>query len=230
MDRSAGSAFPVSRMAGGLEPCHEPSRHEENWCMRLHAGHVRGTFLVCDMREVEGRKLVELILKRQESLRQTSVAILNFDTDVTDELKWRLSKAAQHLQIPLIFVSDVTARDELVQKCLRLKSRHESHNVEQSLRRVTQRNGLNMLAACLSIAIACGHDVCKGMNAAQLMGQRSSSGELPTADLSASVACHQLPLPSDATDVPEVLELLEQDGEKFRRALQRQYLTSCGEL
>ena len=38
------------------------------------------------MREVEGRKLAELILKGQGGLRQTSVAILNFDTDVTDEL------------------------------------------------------------------------------------------------------------------------------------------------
>ena len=82
---------------------------------------------------------------------------------------------------------------------------------------------------CLSIAIACGHDVCKAINAAQLLGQRSSSSELPTADLSASAACHQLLLPSDATDVPKVLELLEQDGEELCRALQRLYLTSCGE-
>ena len=94
---------------------------------------------------------------------------------------------------------------------------------------MTQRNGLNMREACLSIAIASGHDVCKSINAAQLLGQRSSSSELPTADLSASAACHQLLLPSDATDVPDVLELLEQDGEEFCRALQRQYLTSCGE-
>ena len=61
---------------------------------------------------------------------------------VTDELKWRLSKAAQQLQIPLIFVSGVTARDELVQKCLCLEVRHESHNVEQSLRRVTEQDDL----------------------------------------------------------------------------------------
>ena len=184
------------------------------------------------MREVEGRKLAKLIMKGQGGLRQTSVAILKIDTDVTDRLKWRLCKAAQQLQISLIFVSDdgvVTARDELVQKCLWLEVRHESHNVEQSLRRVTQRNGLDMPEACLSIAIACGHDVCKAINAAQLLGQRSSSSELPTADLSASAACHQVLLPSDATDVPKVLELLEQDGEEFCRALQRQYRTSCGE-
>ena len=193
---------------------------------------VRGTFLECDMREVEGRKLVELILKGQGGLRQTSVAILNIDTDVTDGLKWRLCKAAQQLQIPLIFVCDdgvVTARNELDQKCLCLEVRHEPQNVEQALRRVTQRNGLNMPEACLSIAIACGHDVRKAINAAQLLGQRSSSSELPTADLSASAACHQLLLPSDATDVPDVLELLEQDGEELCRALQRQFLTSCGE-
>ena len=181
------------------------------------------------MQEVEGRKLVELIMKRQGVLRQTSIAILNFDTDVTDELKWRLSKAAQQLQIPLIFANDVTARDELVQKCLCSEVRYESHNVEQSLRRVTQRNGLNMPEACLSIAIACGHDVCKEISAAQTLGQRSSSSELPKADFSASAAGLHILLPSDATDVPEVLELLEQDGEEFCRSLQRQYLTSCGE-
>ena len=122
--------------------------------VRLLSGHVRETFLECDMREVDDRKLAKLIMEGKGGLRQTSVAILNTDTDVTDELKWRLCKAAQQLQIPLIFVSDdgvVTARDELV-------------------RRMTQRN------------------------------------------------------------VPEVLELLEQDGEEFCRALQRQYLTSCGEI
>ena len=70
--------------------------------VRLLARYVRGTFLECDMREVEGRKLTELILKGQGSLRQTSFAILNTDTDVTDELKRRLCKAAQQLQIPLI--------------------------------------------------------------------------------------------------------------------------------
>ena len=114
--------------------------------VRLLAGHVRGTFLECDTREVEGRKLVELILKGQGGPRQTSVAILNIDTDVTDGLKWRLRKAVQQLQIPLIFVCDdgvVTARNELVQKCLCLEVRHEPHNVKQVLRRVTQRNGLN---------------------------------------------------------------------------------------
>ena len=60
----------------------------------------------------------------------------------------------------------------------------------------------------MSIAIARGHDVRKAINAAQMLGQRSSSSEMPTADLSASAACHQLLLPSDATDVSEVLELL----------------------
>ena len=50
---------------------------------------------------------------------------------------------------------------------------------------MTQRNGLNMPEACLSIAIVRGHDVCNAINAAQLLGQRSSSSELPTADLTA---------------------------------------------
>ena len=36
-------------------------------------------------------------------------------------------------------------------------------------------------------------------------------------------------MPSDATDVPEVIKLLKQDGEELCRALQRLYLTSCGE-
>ena len=74
--------------------------------VRLLARHVGRTFLVCDIREVKGRKLVVLILKGQGGLRQTSVAILNIDTDVTDMLKWRSRKAAHHLQIPLIFVCD----------------------------------------------------------------------------------------------------------------------------
>ena len=200
--------------------------------VRLLVSLVRGTFLECDMREVEGRKLVEMILKGQGGLRQTSVAILNIDTDVTDGLKWRLCKAAQQLQIPLIFVCDdgvVTARNELEQKCLCLEVRHKPQIVEQASRRMTQRNGLDMPEACLSIAIACGHDVYKAINTAQLLGQRFSSSELPTADLPASAACHQLLLPSDATDVPEVLELLEQGGEELCRALQRQCLASCGE-
>ena len=81
----------------------------------------------------------------------------------------------------------------------------------------------------MSIAIARGHDVCKAINAAQLLGQRSSRSELPTVDLSASASIHQTLLPSDATDVPEVFDLLEQDGEELCRALQRQYLASCGE-
>ena len=74
------------------------------------------------MREVEGRKLVELILKGQggQGLRQTSAAILNIGTDVTDGLKWRLCKVAQLSQITLVLVCDgiVTAWNELVQRCL----------------------------------------------------------------------------------------------------------------
>ena len=183
---------------------------------------VRGTSLECNMREVEGRKLAELILKGKGGLRQTSVALLNIYTDVTDELKWRLCKAAQQLQIPLIFVCNggvVT----LVQKCLCLDVRDELRNVKQALRRVMQQNGLNMPEACLSIAIACGHDVRKAISAAQTLGQCSSNSELPTA------ACHQHLLSSDATDVPDVLELLEQDGEELCRAIQCPYLTSRGE-
>ena len=151
---------------------------------------------------------------------------------MTDKLKWRLCKAAQQSQIPLIFICDddiATARNELVQKCLCLEVRHEAQNVEQALRRMMQRNGLNMPEAFPFITIARGHDVRKAIKAAQLLGQRSSSGELPTADLSASAACHQLLLPSVATDVPEALELLKQDGEELCRALQYLYLTSCGE-
>ena len=122
---------------------------------------------------------------------------------MTDEVKWRLCKAAQQSQVPLIFVSDdgvVTARDELDQKCLCLEVPHEPQNVELALRRMTQRNDLNMSEACPSIAIACGHDVLKAINTAQLLGS-----ELPPDDLSVSAACHQLLMPSDATDVPEVL-------------------------
>ena len=107
-----------------------------------------------------------------------------------DELKWRLCKAIQQLQIPHIFVCDdgvVTARDDLVQKCLCLEVRHKPQNVEQALRQLTQRNDLNMSEACPSIAIACGHEVRKAINAAQLLAQRSSSSELPTADLSAQL-------------------------------------------
>ena len=192
--------------------------------VHLLISRVRRTFLECDMREVEECKLVELILKWQGGLRQTSVAISNIDADVTDGLKWRLCKAAQQSQIPLIFVCDddaVTARNDLVQKCLCFEVRHEPHNVEPALRRMTQRSGLNMPEACLSIAIACRHDVRKAINAAQLMGQRSSSSELPTVALSASAACHQHLLPRDATDMAEVFELLEKDGEELCRSLQR---------
>ena len=147
-------------------------------------------------------------------------------------LKWRLCKAAQQLQIPLIFVCDdgvVTARDDLVRKCLCLDVRHELRNVEQALRRVMQRSGLNMPEACLSIAIACGHDLRKAISAAQTLGQRSSNSELPTVDLSASAASLQVLLPRDANDLPEVPGLLEQDGEELCRALQCPYLTSRGE-
>ena len=86
---------------------------------------------------------VDLILKWQAGLRQTLVAILNIDMDVTNGLKWRLCQAAQQSQIPLLFVcvdGFVTACDELVQKCLFLEVRYEPHNVEQALRRMTQRN------------------------------------------------------------------------------------------
>ena len=69
----------------------------------------------------------------------------------------------------------------------------------------------------------------KDISVAQTLGQRSSSNELPAVDLSASDASLQVLLPSDATDVPEVLELLEQDGEELWRALQCPYLTSRGE-
>ena len=151
---------------------------------------------------------------------------------MTDGLKWRLCKAAQQLQIPLTFVCDsgfVAARNEFDQRCRFLEVRYEPQNIEQALRRMTQRNGLNMPEACLSIAIACEHGVRKAINTAQLLGQCSSSSDLPTVALSASAACHQLLLPSDATDVPEVLELLEQDGEELCRALPCLYLTSCGE-
>ena len=83
-----------------------------------------------------------------------------------------------------------------------------------------------MPEAYLSIAIAHGHDVCKAINAEQLLGQRSSSGELPTVDLSASAAYHQLLLPNDATDVGA---WLEQDGEELCQALQCLFFPSCGE-
>ena len=117
-------------------------------------------------------------------------------------------QVAQQLQIPLIFVSDdgiVTPRDDLVQKYLCIEVRHESHNVEQPLLQLTQRIDLNMSEACLSIAIACGHDVRMIINTAQLLGQRSFSSELPTVDLSAPAVCHQLLLPGNITDVPEML-------------------------
>ena len=54
-----------------------PSGTGEMAGVRLLAGHVRRTFLECDMREAEERKLAKLILKKQVGLRQTSVAILN---------------------------------------------------------------------------------------------------------------------------------------------------------
>ena len=160
MDRSAGSAFPVPRMAGGLEPrqvrrnvsvgssCHGPSRPRvRRDGVRLLVSRVQGTFLECDMREVEERKLAKLIMKGQGGLRQTSVAILNIDTDVTDGLKWRLCKAAQQSQIPLVFACDdgvVTARNELDQKCLCLEVRHEPRNVEQALLEILVRHRVGL--------------------------------------------------------------------------------------
>ena len=118
------------------------------------------------MREVEGRKLAKLILKGQGGLRQTSVAILNIDTDVTDKLKWRSWKAAQQLQIRLIFVCDdgvVTARDDLVQKRLCLEIRHKPQNVEQALRQLTtptcrrhsRRSQLRVDTTCARLSTPC---------------------------------------------------------------------------
>ena len=52
-----------------------PAGTGETDAVHLLARHVRGTFPECDIREVEERKLVELILKGQGGLRQTSVAI-----------------------------------------------------------------------------------------------------------------------------------------------------------
>ena len=126
------------------------------------------------MREVEGRKLVELILKGQGGLRQASVAILNIDTDVTDGLKWRLCKAAQQLQIPLIFVCDygvANARNELDQKCLCLEVRHEPQNVEQALRRMTQRR-VDTTCARLSTPRSCWYSVLQVESCQQLTSQR----------------------------------------------------------
>ena len=135
--------------------------------VRLLVSRVRGTFLECDMREVEGRKLVELILKRQGGSSPDIGCHLEHphECDGQDE--------GEVLQGSPTFVCDdgvVTARNELDQKCLCLEVRHEPQNVEQALRRMTQRNGLNMPEACLSIAIACGHDVRKAINTAQLLG------------------------------------------------------------
>ena len=130
--------------------------------VRLLARHVRRTFLECDMREVEERQFAELILKGQGGLRLTSVAILNIDTDVTDRLKWMLCKAAQQLQIPLIFVSNdgvVNARDELVQKCLRLEVPHDPQNAEQALRRMTQRN----VSEVLEMLEQDGEELCRAL-------------------------------------------------------------------
>ena len=64
-------------------------------------------------------------------------------------------------------------------KCLCLEVRHEPQNVEQALRRVMQRNGLNMPEACLSIAIArlstprsCWDSVLQAARCQQLTSQR----------------------------------------------------------
>ena len=111
---------------------------------------------------MEERKFAELILKGQGGLRQTSVAIWNMDTDVTDEAKWRLAKAAQLLQIPFIFVSNdgvVNAQDELVQKCLRLEVRHDPQNAEQALRRMTQRN----VSEVLEMLEQDGEELCRAL-------------------------------------------------------------------
>ena len=78
MDRSAGSAFSVPRMAGRLElrqvrqnvlvgsSCHGAlASTKKTTGVRLLISHVQGPFLECDMREVEERKLTKLILKGQ---------------------------------------------------------------------------------------------------------------------------------------------------------------------
>ena len=81
---------------------------------------------------------------------------------MTDELKWRLCKAAQQLQIPLIFVSDdgiVTPLDELVQKCLRLEVRHDPQNAGQALRRMTQRN----VSEVLEMLEQDGEELCRAL-------------------------------------------------------------------
>ena len=48
-------------------------------------------------------------------------------------------------------------------------------------------------------------------------------------DRRSSVHAHRLSLSSDATDEPNIFELLDQDGEALCRVLQRQYLTSWKE-
>ena len=65
--------------------------------VRLLAGHVRRTFLECDMREVEERKLAKLIMKGQGGLR---LAILNIDTDVMDEFMWRVVQGSSTVADP----------------------------------------------------------------------------------------------------------------------------------
>ena len=77
MDRSAEWAFPrpMNGWGTGAAPdatkclgssCHGPPGTGKTDAVRLLVSRVRGTFLECDMREVEGRKLGELILKGQE--------------------------------------------------------------------------------------------------------------------------------------------------------------------
>ena len=81
---------------------------------------------------------------------------------------------------------------------------------------------LNMSQARLSVAIACEHVTYYDIKAGQLLRQRCSSGELPTVVLRSRYASHSFTIdrsPSAAcdhtTDMPDVLELLDQDGEAF---------------
>ena len=52
------------------------------------------------MREEEERKIAKLIMKGQGGLRQTSVAILNIGTAVTDGLRWRCVEGSSTVTNP----------------------------------------------------------------------------------------------------------------------------------
>ena len=73
-------------------------------------------FLECDMREVEEHQFAKLILKGQGDLRQTSVAILNIDTDVTHERRFGGGQALNHPKP--CYVKNVTTKPlNAVQRC-----------------------------------------------------------------------------------------------------------------